>query len=302
MRRALAMLAAIAAMLGFSAGPASAITGNYQKDFTHRYVGLLVFYTTPDASGDPFDHRCSGSLITPRVVLTAGHCTEGVSSGRIYMRQSVAPNYDPAAFGGLGGDPTTGYPYQRGVQFHTTFNYGFHDFEGFPDTHDAGLVILDHAISRDEYGRVAEPGSLNPFEKITNKQSVHFTSNGYGLSLSNPVHTESFRQRLMATGSLVNLGSHNTGGFNLQTTANPGNDRGGTCSGDSGGPVFFGGTTSDKIVSVTSFGMSPWCKGVDFSYRIDQQAVVNWIRASLVSALGQQAGSAEFDKITFTAL
>jgi hypothetical protein len=92
MRRALAMLAAIAAMLGFSAGPASAITGNYQKDFTHRYVGLLVFYTTPDASGDPFDHRCSGSLITPRVVLTAGHCTEGVSSGRIYMRQSVAPN------------------------------------------------------------------------------------------------------------------------------------------------------------------------------------------------------------------
>ena len=63
--------------------------------------------------------------------------------------------------------------------------------------------------------------SLNPFEKITNKQSVHFTSSGYGLSLSNPVHTESFRQRLMATVSLVNFGSHNTGGFNLQTTANP---------------------------------------------------------------------------------
>jgi hypothetical protein len=212
MRRALAMLAAIAAMLGFSAGPASAITGNYQKDFTHRYVGLLVFYTTPDASGDPFDHRCSGSLITPRVVLTAGHCTEGVSSGRIYMRQSVAPNYDPAAFGGLGGDPTTGYPYQRGVQFHTTFNYGFHDFEGFPDTHDAGLVILDHAISRDEYGRLAEPGLLKPVRED---------------------HQHAERA----------LHLH---------------------SGDSGGPVFFGGTTSDKIVSVTSFGMSPWCKGVDF--------------------------------------
>jgi hypothetical protein len=157
---------------------------------------------------------------------------------------------NPAAFGGLGGDPTTGYPYQRGVQFHTTFNYGFHDFEGFPDTHDAGLVILDHAIARDEYGRLAEPGLLKPVRED---------------------HQHAERA----------LHLH---------------------SGDSGGPVFFGGTTSDKIVSVTSFGMSPWCKGVDFSYRIDQQAVVNWIRASLVSALGQQAGSAEFDKITFTAL
>jgi secreted trypsin-like serine protease len=106
----------------------------------------------------------------------------------------------------------------------------------------------------------------------------------------------------MAQGSLVNLGSHNTDGFNLQTTANHGNGRGGTCSGDSGGPVFYGDLDSNIIVSVTSFGMNAWCRGVDFSYRIDQQAVLDWIRASLINALGSTAGLAEFNKIQFTTI
>ena len=296
MRRLLTLAVALVAFGVLMPSSAGAITGNYQKDFVHDYVGLLVFYVDDPSTngGDPFSHRCSGSLITPTVVLTAGHCTEGVGQGRIYLQQSVAPNYDPSAFGGLGGDPTTGYPYENGTEFHTTFNYGFHDFDGFPDTHDAGLVILDQPVSLPEYGMLAVPGSLDQFEKTTRKQEVHFTSSGYGLSKSNPVHVESFRERLMATGSLINLTSNNTKGYNLQTTANPGNDRGGTCSGDSGGPVYYGGTTSDTIVSVTSFGMNPWCRGVDFSYRIDQQAVVDWIRESV--------GATEFAKIHFTTL
>jgi hypothetical protein len=48
--------------------------------------------------------------------------------------------------------------------------------------------------------------------------------------------------------------------------------------------------------------MNAWCRGVDFSYRIDQQAVVDWIRASLISALGPTAGLAEFNKIQFTTI
>ena len=76
-------------------------------------------------------------------MVTAGHCTEGVDSGRVYFQQSVAPNYDPTAFGGLGGDPTTGYPYLNGVTFSRADNYGFHDFAGFRTTHDVGVVVLD---------------------------------------------------------------------------------------------------------------------------------------------------------------
>ena len=59
---AAAMLAAVAV-----AAPASAITGTYVEDNVHTYVGLVVFY---DDAGE-FSHRCSGSLLSPTVFLTA---------------------------------------------------------------------------------------------------------------------------------------------------------------------------------------------------------------------------------------
>ncbi len=88
----------------------------------------------------------------------------------------------------------------------------------------------------------------------------------------------SFRIRLMAVSTLVNLGSAITDGYNLQTQGN-GDGRGGTCSGDSGGPVFLGGTNSNLIVGVTSFGMNALCRGTDFAYRVDQPAVLDWINS-----------------------
>ncbi len=67
-----------------------------------------------------------------------------------------------------------------------------------------------------------------------------------------------------------------TDGFNLQTQGN-GDGRGGTCSGDSGGPVFLGGPDSNLIVAVTSFGLNALCRGTDFSYRVDRAEVLDWI-------------------------
>ena len=53
--------------------------------------------------------------------------------------------------------------------------------------------------------------------------------------------------------------------------------RGGTCCGDSGGPVFLGGPNSNVIVAVTSFGLNALCRGTDFAYRLDRAEVLNWI-------------------------
>ena len=50
------------------AQPATAITGG-QRDVVHTNVGVVRFTT---AEGR---FRCSGTLISPTVVLTAGHCT-----------------------------------------------------------------------------------------------------------------------------------------------------------------------------------------------------------------------------------
>jgi hypothetical protein len=271
------MLAAIAAMLGFSAGPASAITGNYQKDFTHDFVGLLVFYTPNTPAGeDPFSHRCSGSLINPTTIVTAGHCTEGVDEGRVYFQQSVAPNYDPDAFGGFGGDPTTGYPYENGITFHRADNYGFHDFEGYPENHDVGVVILDRPYTPPSgtFGVLPQAGAIDRYVASTkNKKDLRFTSSGYGLSDQDP-RPVSFRERLTATAYAVNWEAPVTD-YNLKTTANASQGKGGTCNGDSGGPIFFAGT--NVIAAVTSFGQNAQCKGLDFSYRLDRPEVLAWI-------------------------
>ena len=76
--------------------------------------------------------------------------------------------------------------------------------------------------------------------------------------------------------ALVNLNSAQTDGFNLQTQGK-GNGRGGTCSGDSGGPVFLGGSKTNLVVAVTSFGLNSLCRGADFGYRVDRQEVLDWI-------------------------
>jgi secreted trypsin-like serine protease len=78
--RLLVALAAALCFVGLST-PADAITNGQPDNGAHPYVGLVVFY---DASGTP-THRCSGTMISRRTLLTAGHCTcFGDSGGPIF--------------------------------------------------------------------------------------------------------------------------------------------------------------------------------------------------------------------------
>lgn len=271
--RFIGLLASLLLVL-VAAQPAQAITGRFVDDFEHPFVGLAVFY---DADGE-FIGRCSGSLLSPTLFLTAGHCIEGADSARVYFQQGAGANFDPVTEL----DPVTGYPETCLSQPCTTsselISYGYP--AGFPNTRDAALLILDDPILLSEYGVLAAAGSLDELATRRGRQAIDFTVSGYGLSYTNPAKTLSFRERLMASSRLVNLRSALTGGFNLQTTNNPGVG-GGTCFGDSGGPVFYGATSSNIIVGVTSFGLSSQvCAGVDFAYRTDQQELIDFILAN----------------------
>jgi hypothetical protein len=262
--------------------PVGAITNNWTDDNDHPFVGLVVFYGADGA----FVQRCTGSLISPTKLLTAGHCTDanaGVVTARVYFQQDAGANYDPATEL----DPVTGYPEFCAAgtlgtlcaTSHQLFNFGYP--RGLPDTGDAGLVILDQAIQLPEYGQLPAVGELDDLSTERGLLDTIFTVSGYGLSYKPQVHSAlanlSFRVRLEAASTLVNMNSGLwTGGFNLQTQGN-GDDRGGTCSGDSGGPVFLGGPDSNLIVAVTSFGLNALCRGTDFSYRIDRAEVLDWI-------------------------
>jgi hypothetical protein len=280
-RKLLALTAVLAGALAMGLAPAGAITKNYVDDFEHPFVGLVVFY---DDEGE-FSHRCSGSLLSPTVFLTAGHCTdqdaeESPASARVYFQQDAGARFDGTI------DPVTGYPETCALGTLGTLcatseeldDFGFDDFAGFPNIHDVGLVILDQPIALPEYGQLAPVGTLDALHEQRRNETV-FTVSGYGLSYSSPVAVESFRSRLMAESKLVNVKGGLNKGFNLQTSGN-GAGRGGTCSGDSGGPVFLGGPSSNLIVAVTSFGLNPWCRGTDFAYRVDTTDVQSWIASN----------------------
>ena len=71
MTKTLALLAALAVAVAVGVGSAGAITDGQPDGTGHPYVGLMV---AQDSHGNPL-WRCSGTLLSSRVYLTAGHCT-----------------------------------------------------------------------------------------------------------------------------------------------------------------------------------------------------------------------------------
>jgi hypothetical protein len=281
MRKLFTLAAACAAAVAMIVTPAGAVTGNFVEDFDHPFVGLVAFY---DADGE-FMWRCSGSLLEDKVTfVTAGHCTdqnaaESPVSARIWFRQDAGEEFDGVQ------DPDTGYPEtcitddpERADDVCVTstklYDYGYDNFAGFPNHRDLGVILLDNPVQLPEYGRLPSPNLLTNLAATTKKNSIWLTASGYGIQRVRPT-VVSVRERLMADERVVNLHNSLTDGFNVQSTANPGGGKGGTCFGDSGGPVFLRGTNT--IVSVTSFGLNPNCKGLDFSYRIDRPETLAWI-------------------------
>ena len=89
-----AMLIATALLLAVVI-PAAAVTFGEPDGDGHPHVGLMVF----DVDGAPA-WRCSGTLLSPTVMLTAGHCTFGTSGGRVWFEADVES-----------GIPGNGYPF-----------------------------------------------------------------------------------------------------------------------------------------------------------------------------------------------
>jgi hypothetical protein len=288
MRKTLALAVAVfAATVAILSTTADAITGNAVLSNRDNVV-LLTFY---DAEG-VYLWRCSGTLISPTLVLTAGHCTYGAAEARVWADQGpyvetpvneggypLSPIEERPPCAGYVGWPCTGEDASGDPLTYPGFGFpGIVPPEdaSFPNTGDVGLVVLDTPIYPDSgFASLAEEGALDAFATRRGRQNITFTVVGYGLQRTRPTGDVAARIRLEATTQLVNLRSSLAAGFNLQLTANPGGGRGGTCFGDSGGPIFYG--ASNTIVALTSFGITPYCTGVDYAFRIDQADVLAWI-------------------------
>ena len=256
MRKLLVLVAALAALV-LSAGPAQAVLYGQPDNNEHPYVGVIRFF---DEEGN-YLWRCTGTLISPTVVLTAGHCTYGTASAEAWFTETA-----PSTAEVLSGN------YTRGITGDPYTHPDYDDFATFPNTSDVGIVVLDRRVNLSEYASLPTVGLVE-----TLYRHEQFTIVGYGVQDVQPVQVAEVR-RLQATVQLIGLSSSYSQGFNLQLSSNPGQPHeGGLCFGDSGGSVLYGTT----ILAVNSFVINNNCAGSGFSYRIDQPRILSWIESFL---------------------
>lgn len=268
----ISVVAIVAMMVG--ATPAGAATFGEPDDGEHPFVGL-VYFETPDGI-----FRCSGTLMSPDVVLTAGHCTEsagGVVNSRTWVsftEHIVIPD-DVLE---LPDDEFGDYLDARAdfVAGQAVPHPDYDDFADFPRTFDVGLVLLEEPVVMDVYGALPPVGLL---EGLTGKDKRGFTVVGYGLQgFINPFFGAE-RARYKGDVSLVEVKSTSNAGHSAKFTNNPGqgNGSGGSCFGDSGGPVLRDGNV---VVAVVSWGITP-CIGVDYQFRIDTAIALDFLEPYL---------------------
>ena len=271
----LAIVFAVLVIGGVLALPAAAITDGQPDNDGHPYVGLMV---AQDASGNPL-WRCSGTLLSSTVYLTAGHCTEAPAArAEIWFASGPIPtdsNYTSVAAGGTGcaNPAVTGYPCHgdTGGIVHTHPSFDPDAFFLF----DLGVVTLEKAVVRTTYGALPK---LNELDSLKPKRSTTFTAVGYGLQRAFPdaaaAKDEAIKVRLVAHPHLIQINNPgSTGDFSLILSANA--STGGTCFGDSGGPNFIG--TSNVLAGVTSYGKNPTCAGQGGVYRVDRADDLTWL-------------------------
>lgn len=268
MRKKSTIVALAIVLLLVTVTTAAAITFG-EPTAEYPYVGTLLFQQPSGL------YSCSGTLLSPTVMLTAGHCTEenGVSNLRTWVSFDPEISFEGAdeysdIFAYLDAEWITGtaIPHPQ-----------YQDFAEWPNTYDVGVVILDTGVNLDEYGALPELGLLDTLTKGQGRKDREFTAVGYGMQGYVPAFYMDHWARYKGTVSLIEINSAFTGdGQGAKFTNNPGkgNGSGGTCFGDSGGPVFHG--DSNVVGAVVSWGITP-CIGVDYQFRIDTAVAQDFV-------------------------
>jgi hypothetical protein len=294
MRTRVALVIAAIASLALAA-PAAAITFGQPDDGEHPYVGQLIYYVPDDPDPrftDPGSwYNCSGTLVTPTIVLTAGHCTFGIGDGGeatadgsggtdVWFTVSEAADYE-------GLPPSSTFVPDNDARYDawsaffddnpewvsgTAYPHPDYDDAAFFE-HDLGILVLDEPIQLDDYGQLPTLDYLEQFAGGPNNDE-RFEAVGYGLERSRVNLAEGGDTRRKANVKLINVKSDVYAVF----SANRGTaHQGGTCFGDSGGPILHDTGDTEIVVAVNSWAQNYSCAGKSGGYRVDQPDDLEWL-------------------------
>lgn len=248
-----------------AAVPAVAITDG-EPTTDHPEVVLILM----EIDGEPA-FRCSGALMSPTIVLTAGHCAgaPGEFSGmRVYTEANVRDGNNNWPFAGPNAIEAVNWAAHPAYPLGPFF------------LNDVGMIELEapgaHWIGADNFAKLPGVDSLDKLKTRRGKQDVTFNAVGYGLQQINPVFVQSDLVRHEAHPKLnqINVPGF-TGNFSLLLSNN--HSTGGTCFGDSGGPNYLGDGESRVVGAVTSFGINGNCAGTGGVFRVDRQNVQDFV-------------------------
>jgi len=291
-----AVTVAVATLLG-AVSPGGAITYGQPDDGEHPYVGFIIFWSPAEESW----FSCSGTLLDADTFLTAGHCVfgigtdgeeEGTTGGTdvwaTFGDEDVLAGFPPRADFDT---PEELYAARRAwLDANAAYIQGtahahplYDDFESFPENHDLGIVELSSAAPGvSTFGELAPLGTVEALAGDTGqgRNTPVVETVGYGIQSVQP-HPMDEETRYKSTSRIVEATSNQADGGNLHTSNNPSatGGRGGSCFGDSGGPVFVNDT--NQVIAVVSYGPSATCHGADYSWRVDTDEAYAFVSSFL---------------------
>ncbi|XP_075153751.1 brachyurin [Haematobia irritans] len=222
-------------------------------------VGLLLF--------DQFRvFQCGGSIISQNYIMTAGHCLQSVSLGRVFVGSYVYANVASSEM------------VYNVTRTDFIINEGYDGRRGFLD--DIALIHLKEPLKLSPRVQIIPLARSYMTEKYLNNEIV--TAAGWGRTADNSTepNTKLFYvvtpvlafEKCMCfyLPGLVNRRKHlcadGTGG------------RGG-CDGDSGGPLIYNERDKNYLVGVTSFGSAGGCEIGQPTVYTRVTNYLNWIHS-----------------------
>jgi hypothetical protein len=265
----------MALALVLASGVAQAIVNGEPDGNRHPYVGALVTeFEVAEGETELFP-ACSGTLISPTVFLTAGHCTEFLIEEGLPTYVSFDTTYVPGESELVSGTPYLHPDYCVGC--------GPPGVEWLPG-YDVGVVVLDEPVEMETYGSLPRENRVDALRKRASLTVVGYGANGFtaGGGAPQPIYLD-IRQRAtveyLGTKGLANRVGKDV--FIKTTGHGMGRGGEGTCYGDSGGPVFL--PNQRTVVAVTSFGPTSSfpCSGPAYAQRVDLPVVRDWVSSFL---------------------